>query len=69
MWQTPLAAGGSGLDRMVSDQILGILAPEAVNDLVKKAQNKQKLYGGGNFWMPGSPLPGRMPNLGTALGQ
>lgn len=69
MWQTPIAAGGAALDRFVSDQFLMMLAPDAVNDLVKRAQKRQNLYGGGTFWTPGQALPSRMPNLGAALGQ
>lgn len=68
MAQTPLALGGSALDRMISDQMLLLLDPGAVDDLVKKAGKRQNLYGGGTAWMPGEIIPGRLPNLGTAFG-
>lgn len=66
MWQTPLAAGGIALDRMLSDQLVLALDPGALDGMVQKAQRRENLFGGGNFWMPGSPIPNRTPNLGTA---
>lgn len=68
MWQTPLAAGGAGLDRLISDQMTLLLDPSAIDDMVKAAKKRENLYGGGTAWMPGSPLPGRMPNFETAIG-
>jgi hypothetical protein len=67
MWQTPAALGGAALDRLISDQLLIALDPDAVNDLAKKAQKRENLYGGGAWWAPGSPLPTRAPDLSTAL--
>jgi hypothetical protein len=69
MWQTPLAAGGAALDRLISDQMVLLLDPGAIDGMVKNAQRRENLYGGGTFWMPGSPLPNRAPNLGTAIGR
>jgi len=69
MWQTPLAAGGAALDRLISDQMVLLLDPGAIDGMVKNAQRRENLYGGGTFWMPGSPLPTRAPNLGTAIGR
>jgi hypothetical protein len=69
MWQTPLAAGGAALDRLISDQMVLLLDPGAIDGMVKNAQRRENFYGGGTFWMPGSPLPARPPNLGTAIGR
>lgn len=68
MWQTPLAAGGAALDRMISDQMVLLLDPGAIDDMVSKAQKRQNRYGGGAFWMPGDVMPSRAPDLGTAFG-
>lgn len=69
MWQTPLAAGGSALDRMISDQMALLLDPGAVDDMVKNAKKRQNLYGGGTAWLPGEVVPGRLPDFGTAVGR
>jgi hypothetical protein len=69
MWQTPLAAGGAGLDRLISDQMTLLLDPGAIDDMVKAAKKRENLYGGGTAWMPGSPIPNRMPNFANVTGQ
>ena len=67
MWQTPGALGGAALDRLISDQLLLALDPEAIDDLTKKAKKRENLTGAGTWWGPGSPLPTRAPDLSTAV--
>lgn len=67
MAQTP--AIGPAFDRLVADQILKFLDPEAYKEFQRKAKNQEKYNGSGSYWMPGSPMPSRAPDLGAALGQ
>lgn len=69
MGQTPLAAGGAGFDRVLSESFQAFLDPESVNALVDADRRRKNLYGNASWWTPGSPLPGRAPNLGAAIGQ
>ena len=69
MWQTPLAAGGIALDRIISDQMVLLLDPGALDDMVKSQKRTDNLNGRGTFWMPGSPIPNRMPNFGSIVGR
>lgn len=69
MWQTPLAAGGSALDRMISDQMTLLLDPGAIDDMLKAAQKTRNFYNSGTFWLPGSPVPNRAPDFAAAIGQ
>lgn len=66
MWQTPLAAGGSGLDRLISDSLVTILDPEALDAISQRETRRANLYGNQSWWAPGSPLPERGPNLSSA---
>jgi hypothetical protein len=66
MGQTPLI--GPALDRLFWDQLQMILDPESVKDLKSASKKRENLYGGGEYWMPGSPLPTRLPNLQSAIG-
>ena len=67
MGQTP--AVGPAIDRLIWDQLQMFLDPEAADDLAKAAKKRAKDYGSGTAWMPGSPIPNRMPNFGNAIGQ
>lgn len=67
MGQTPLV--GPAVDRLIWDQLQMFLDPGAMEDLAKKARKREKDYGGGTTWMPGSPLPGRLPDFTNAIGQ
>jgi len=69
MWQTPIAAGGAALDRMISDQFVLMFNPGAIDDMAKRAKKRENLYGGGNWWMPGKALPSRAPDFSTAIGR
>lgn len=65
--QTP--AIGPALDRLFWDQLQVALDPSSAEDLAQASKRRENLYGGGEFWLPGSPLPTRGPNLGAAVGQ
>jgi hypothetical protein len=67
MGQTPLI--GPAYERLIIDRLLMLLDPEAMENVAKAAKKRDKDVGGGSYWMPGSPLPGRMPNFGNAIGQ
>jgi hypothetical protein len=66
MGQTPII--GPAVDRNFWDQLQLMLDPESLNDLLDKAKNQANLTGGGTFWLPGSPLPTRAPDLGNVFG-
>ncbi|GGE29884.1 hypothetical protein GCM10011360_17430 [Primorskyibacter flagellatus] len=66
MGQTPLI--GPAFDRLVADQMVRLLDPDAEKDFKKKATLQQNSTGNGSFWMPGSPLPHRGPNLSGIFG-
>ncbi len=66
MGQTPLLAGGAAMDRLVWDQLWMSLDPEAVKAIEKAARHRTKVYGQGEWWPSTSPLPTRLPYLGTA---
>lgn len=67
MGQTPLI--GPVLDRLLWDQLQVALDPDSVEAMAQASQKRENLYGGGEFWLPGSPAPTRGPNLATAFGQ
>ncbi len=66
MGQTPLI--GPAFDRLVADQLHRFLDPEAERDFRKKATAQKNLTGSGSWWMPGSPVPDRAPDLSSLLG-
>ena len=67
MAQTP--AIGPAFDRLVADQLHSFLDPDAERDFRKKATAQKNAYSNGSWWMPGSPVPDRAPNLINALGR
>jgi hypothetical protein len=67
MGQTPLV--GPAMDRLVWDQLQTYLDPESEKALQRRAKNTNNLNSTASWWMPGSPTPDRLPNLGNALGQ
>ena len=67
MGQTPALLGGGAFDKMFVDQFQILLDPESADALVGAANKRSENVGGGEYWMPGSPLPSRLPNLGTAF--
>ena len=68
MGQTPALLGGKAFDNMFVDQFQILLDPESADALVDAANKRSENVGGGDYWMPGSALPSRLPNLGTAFG-
>tara|TARA_R110000782_G_scaffold124934_3_gene216546 strand:- start:8321 stop:10783 length:2463 start_codon:yes stop_codon:yes gene_type:complete len=66
MGQTP--AIGPAFDRLVADQLHSFLDPAAERDFRKRATAQKNAYSNGSWWMPGSPVPDRAPNLMNALG-
>ncbi len=69
MGQTPLLLGGSAADRMIWDQLQVLLDPQSADALLKAAKDRKNLYGNGEWWPTGSPLPARLPDLGNAIGR
>lgn len=67
MGQTPIV--GPAIDRLLWDQFQLLLDPESVDDMAKASKARQNRYGGGEYWMPGSPLPNRGPDFGAAIGR
>lgn len=59
---------GIAFDRLVADQIYSALDPEGRDALLSKAQKRENRDGNGSFWMPGSPLPDRSPDLTGLIG-
>ncbi len=64
MGQTPLAAGGAAYDRLILDQLQLALDPDSVNDMMDSNTRRKNLNGNDAWWMPGSPLPTRVPSAG-----
>lgn len=60
---------GPAFDRLVLDQLLLLLDPEAVDAMAKKATRRENLYGNAAFWPSASPLPQRAPDMGNAIGR
>jgi hypothetical protein len=56
---------GPAFDRLVLDQLLLLLDPEAVDAMAAKAQRRENLYGNAAFWPPGAPIPTRAPDMGN----
>jgi hypothetical protein len=67
--QTPIAAGGAGFDRILSEQLQIFLDPESANSLHDADRRRQNLNGNAAWWTPGQALPGRAPDLSAALGR
>lgn len=67
MAQTPVI--GPAFDRLVADQLHRFLDPEAEAAFRKKATAQENRTGNGSWWMPGSPVPDRAPDLGSAIGR
>ena len=66
MGQMP-AIGPAG-DRMIWDQLQLLLDPDSADAMAKASKKRKKDYGGGEYWLPGEIIPGRLPNLRTAIG-
>lgn len=66
MGQTPWI--GPAFDRIFWDQLQLMLDPESIKAMAQTSKKRKKDYGGGEAWMPGSALPNRLPNFGTAFG-
>tara|TARA_R110000851_G_scaffold308778_1_gene467903 strand:+ start:37392 stop:39872 length:2481 start_codon:yes stop_codon:yes gene_type:complete len=66
MAQTP--AIGPAFDRLVADQLFKFLDPEAEADFSKRATAQKNRAGNASWWMPGSPVPERAPDLSGLLG-
>jgi len=67
MAQTPIL--GPAVDRLLWDQLQLFLDPESADAMRKKAQRRENRNGNGEWWMPGSPIPSRAPDLSQVLGQ
>lgn len=67
LWQSPVAAGGAAFDRLITDQLLMLLDPDAAKALATAAKRRANLYGNQAFWPPGAPIPQRAPDLGNAF--
>lgn len=67
MGQTPLV--GPAIDRLFWDQLQLLIDPESIDGLAAASKKRENLTGAGEFWMPGSAIPSRVPNLGAAIGQ
>lgn len=65
MGDTPII--GPAYQRMVLDQLLLAIDPDAAKALKQMEQGRKRRSGNDAFWMPGQPLPSRAPNLGAAF--
>ncbi|QDP64908.1 MAG: hypothetical protein Unbinned5081contig1001_65 [Prokaryotic dsDNA virus sp.] len=54
---------GPAVDRLLLDQFQMVLDPESINALEKASKLRENRNGNGSWWMPGSPVPNRAPNL------
>lgn len=60
---------GPAKDRLIADQLFMLLDPDAYDAIIMKSKRRENLNGNKSFWMPGSALPARAPDLGSALGR
>jgi hypothetical protein len=66
MGQTPLI--GPAMDRLLWDNLHRLLDPEAEDALTKAATARQNRDGNGSWWLPGTNMPQRAPDLTSILG-
>lgn len=66
MGQTPLI--GPAMDRLLWDQMQLFLDPDSAAQMKKRAQARENRDGNAGWWMPGSPMPDRAPDLSSVLG-
>ncbi|WP_199259890.1 hypothetical protein [Paracoccus binzhouensis] len=62
-WPTRVA-----LDRMVWDQLQGLIDPEAEEQWHQFEKRQKREYGNQSWWRRGDPLPARGPDLGNIVG-
>ncbi|MCV2892225.1 hypothetical protein [Lentibacter sp. XHP0401] len=60
---------GPAFQRLITDQLYMALDPDGAEALTKKATARENRDGNGSFWMPGSPMPSRVPDFSNILGQ
>jgi len=65
MGQTPML--GPTVDRLLWDQLQLSLDPESRTAMDRKARNRQNRDGNAGWWLPGSPVPSRAPDLGSVF--
>lgn len=65
MGQTPII--GPAMDRLFWDQLQLFLDPESAAAMKKAATARQNRDGNGSWWMPGSPMPNRAPDLSALV--
>jgi hypothetical protein len=58
---------GPAYQRMIVDQLYRAIDPEAEDTLLKSEQRRQNRDGNASWWMPGSPMPERAPDLTSAI--
>lgn len=54
-------------ERMVLDQVQGVIDPEANKAFKRKQRDAAKNYGQGFWWQPGQWTPSRAPDIGNVL--
>lgn len=59
---------GPAIDRLVWDQMQMLLDPEATKAIKKRAKARENRDGNASWWMPGSPVPSRLPDVTSAFG-
>jgi hypothetical protein len=62
-WPTRVA-----LDRMLWDQLQGLIDPEAEEQWHQFEKRQKREYGNQSWWRRGDPLPDRGPDLGNVMG-
>ncbi|MFP5481146.1 MAG: hypothetical protein ACLGIE_15885 [Alphaproteobacteria bacterium] len=63
-----LPAVGLAVDRLLIDRLVMAIDGESVSDLVREAASARKRSADDAFWLPGNPLPGRMPDFFKVIG-
>lgn len=66
MGQTPLI--GPAMDRLVWDQLHQVMDPEGSQAIDRAARMRENRDGNASWWLPGAPMPDRVPNIGKLIG-
>lgn len=59
---------GVAVDRLLFDRLLMAIDGESIEDLARMNAKARKRRATDTFWLPGTPIPGRMPDFSKIIG-
>jgi hypothetical protein len=63
-----LPAVGLAVDRLLIDRLVMAIDGESIEGMVREVARVRKRNADDAFWLPGNPLPGRMPDFSKVIG-